>query len=118
MIDVLSHLQPNRPRTAERRCLHERETKRRRPRERSKVLARTVVFCVFTVDNLVVSKQSDETGTRHCRAKRFLDPGLATLPRRMESCKQEYDVRPVYRRPTREARRAAIHRVEHEYELF
>ena len=37
--------------------------------------------------------------------------------RRMESSKST-SVRPVYRSPTREARRAAIHRVEHEYELF
>ena len=34
----------------------------------------------------------------------------------MESSKST-SVRPVYRSPTREARRAAIHRVEHEYEL-
>ena len=36
---------------------------------------------------------------------------------RMESSKST-SVRPVYRSPTRESRRAAKHRVEHEYELF
>ena len=46
--------------------------------------------------------------------------GLSSLEEwRMESSKStSTSVRPVYRSPTREARRAAIHRVEHEYELF
>ena len=53
------------------------------------------------------------------KRKSFPSPLLFKLTSvgRMESSKST-SVRPVYRSPTREARRAAIHRVEHEYELF